>query len=463
MTRTAKVKRIVQGVVRLLAARNVPKPTAIITITSTCKPLPACSERCVNVKLNLSHHHHHHHASERTTPPLQAGNAVLKNLKTNTPVPPPTGVGKELALSHHHQPPRSTATQPSKPAVITPVIVPKPKKRVSSQAVLESVADRPRKHLGDVIYKVQLKPAGLHAPHSKHGFASTPVPLPKDRISNNENSTLTVKVPRAHLTPAAREEITSRRAIWGTDVYTDDSDVVAACIHAGWIRGEWGEDVDPDLLDLRKSTSSKSQNRAPPASTEEKHHEVLTSPPATGPVQVPVGRDLHVTVLILPSLEKYTGSTRFGISSREWGGVYNGHRSEHDGISFMIWSIRWVDGAAPQSRLRGRARRERIHKAMSEVLRSQIVNVGEKGLLVKKASAGAGGRIVEVDKENRPVVVDAKGTTGVASGEEVKEKSAERDTTKNSTGETEGRVAAEIASDNANAEKSEPNQVQTVS
>lgn len=273
-----------------------------------------------------------------------------------------------------------------------------------------------------MIYKVQLKPAGLHSAHAKHGFTSTPVPLPKDRILNNENSTLTVKVPRVHLTPAAREEITSRRAIWGTDVYTDDSDVVAACIHAGWIRGEWGDDVDPDLLDLRKQpTSTKSQNRAPASSTtdDQHHQEVLTAPPPTGPAHVPTGRDLHVTILILPGLEKYSGSARFGISSREWGGVYNGHRSEHDGISFMVWSIRWVDGAAPQSRLRGRARRERIHKAMGEILRSQIVNVGDKEIAMKRTKYGGDmgpDRVVEIDKENRHLADGKKRETANGSG-----------------------------------------------
>ena len=354
-----------------------------------------------------SHHHHHHHVPERTASPLQGSNGLLKNLKSSTPITSPTG--KEFGLTHHHQPPRSAPSQPSKQAAVTSAPIPKPKKRVASQAVIESVADRPRKHLGDVIYKVQLKPAGPHPPNVKLGFASTPVPLPRDRIADNENSTLTVKVPRAHLTPLAREEITSRRALWGTDVYTDDSDVVAACIHSGWIRGEWGEDVDPDLLDLRKPTS---KSRAAPASTEDPHQEMLTAPPPTGPVHVPAGRDLHVTVLILPGLEKYAGSTRFGISSREWGGVYNGHRAEHDGISFMIWNVRWVDGAAPQSRLRGKARRDRIHKAMSEILRSQIVNVKEKDTKKAERNGETGGEQVSaagVDKENHPVHVNGKG------------------------------------------------------
>ncbi|OTA90071.1 hypothetical protein M434DRAFT_78467 [Hypoxylon sp. CO27-5] len=317
---------------------------------------------------------------------------------------------KTHAHHHHHQ---SVAAPSSKPAAPGSTIIPKPKHKILSQAVLDSVADRPRKHLGDVVYQVVLKPSKLDSSHSKFGYSSNPRPLPMDVIKGNENSTLTVKIPRVHLSPSAREEITSRRAVWGTDVYTDDSDVVAACIHAGWIRGEWGDDVDVDLLDLYKPSNPKKQRSVPA----EQHLEVLTSPPASGPVHVPADRDLHVTLLVLPALEKYSSSTRFGIQSREFGGTYNGRKSIHDGISFMIQSVRWVDGAAPQSRLRGKARRERIRKAMSEINRSQLVDIGEKEILSKLAatrdiSVGKeknSGKSVdgneEGNKENRPEAV----------------------------------------------------------
>lgn len=276
--------------------------------------------------------------------------------------------------------------------------MPKSKRRVTSQAVLDSVANKPRKHLGDVLYNPILKPAKLQS-SSRFGFSSTPTPLPAALIKDNENSTLTVKISRVHLTPAAREEITSRRAVWGTDVYTDDSDVVAACIHAGWIRGEWPDDVDTNLLELQ-GPPSKPRSRA--AAVDQTHQDVLTAPPATGPVQVPLHRDLQVTVLILPALEKYASTTRFGIQSREFGDTYNGRKSSHDGISFMVTGIRWVDGAAPQSRLRGKARRERIRKAMGDVKRALVIDLGEvpkkngETRSPKTQSSGDG------DKENRP-------------------------------------------------------------
>jgi hypothetical protein len=70
----------------------------------------------------------------------------------------------------------------------------------------------------------------------------------------------------------------------------------------------------------------------------------LTEPPPKGPMHVPLDRDCHITILILPLLEKYSSTTRFGMRSREWGGEHDGYKGVHDGLSFMIMSVRWVDG-----------------------------------------------------------------------------------------------------------------------
>lgn len=341
------------------------------------------------------HHHHHHHNLEQVSSPALTGNAPFRNIKGSTPVPSPTGLAKDLPGGHHHHHHHHAAPRPQPSAKLapplrspSPVILPKPKQITSSKAVLDSVADRPRMHLGDVIYEPILKRARLQDPRTgrppRHGYKSTPKPLPWDLIEGKENCTLTMKIGKEHLIPAAREEITSRRALWGTDVYTDDSDVVAACIHAGWIRGEWPDDVDVSLLGLDEGYSvsdvrgllnnhangSKSANL--PNQQPTSALTVLSEPPKTGPMPVPENRDLHVTVLILPRLQKYASSTRFGIQSREFGGPVGDEdahqRAVHDGISFMVTGLRWVtNGAAAQNRLRGKARRERIRKALAEV------------------------------------------------------------------------------------------------
>lgn len=204
-----------------------------------------------------------------------------------------------------------------------------------------------------------------------------------DVIRGKEGSTLMVKVGKQHLTASSREEITTRRAVWGTDIYTDDSDIVAACIHGGWIRGEWPEDIDVDLLGLDEGIDADSKDtksdkdskggkkgRSKEATEPKQDTEFLEAPPKTGPIVVPEARDMHVTVVILPKLEKYASTVRFGIKSREWGGRVgrDGQRSSHDGLSFMIKSVRFVvNGAGAQSRLRGKARRERIWKTMQEI------------------------------------------------------------------------------------------------
>lgn len=306
-------------------------------------------------------------------------------------------------MTHNHQIPRSNSgVAPAKQAPQAPVVFTKPKKTVSSQLVLDSVAHKPRKHLGDILYEPYIK-ADHFRTHSKGGFRTKPKPLPRDQITDNENSTLTVKIHRRHLEPHCREELTRNRAVWGTDVYTDDSDVIAACIHAGWFRGEWADDVDTSLLGLER-TPPKGKGRGTSAG-EKGPQDILTSPPATGPMHVPLDRDLHVTILVLPNLVKYAGSTRFGIMSREFGGSYKGRKSIHDGLSFKIEQIRWVDGAAPQSRLRGKARRERIRKAMSEVDRSQVIDIGDLKKADKPAETAAPNG--DMNKENRPLGVES--------------------------------------------------------
>jgi histone deacetylation protein Rxt3 len=383
------------------------------------------------------------------------GIAALKNLKGGTPLPSPTTISRDHAGAHGHPVPRPTpqivqikehAKPPPPPAPV--VIPPKPKTIVSSKEVLQSVAKKPRHHLGDVVYEPQLRPARQMRTHtSDYGFASTPKPLPYSMIRDKENCTLTVKIPRVHLTAVAREEITRRRALWGTEVYTDDSDVVAACIHGGWIRGEWGDSVDTNLLELDRGLTVQEKDmpnmkrRKEKEKDEQARHEANTAlyldkAPKTGPVLVHADRDLHVTLLVLPRLEKYGSTTRYGIQSREFGGVFNGRTSIHDGISFMITAIRWVDnGAGAQSRLRGKGRRERMRRAMAEVkginwpdkaAEEPLVHVPGEPLSKRKPDANGhkdDKSPSEGDKENRPEPRDVRAAS--TAGEAPKEPAQE--------------------------------------
>ena len=81
------------------------------------------------------------------------------------------------------------------------------------------------------------------------------------------------------------------RRVWGTDVYTDDSDLGLVLVHAGWIR--WVESAVSDDHD---------------------------------------GDVVYVTVRVVPGLVRYTATERNGVKSRGWG---NGH----DGLSIVVEGV----------------------------------------------------------------------------------------------------------------------------
>lgn len=173
------------------------------------------------------------------------------------------------------------------------------------------------------------------------------------------------------MSPISREEITFRKAVWGTDIYTDDSDVIAACIHQGWFRGQWPDDVDISMLGLDLDAPSSAPAVAP---SKVDLDGFLSTPPSNGPAEVPSNQDLHVKIVILPRLEKYVGCIRFGLKSRDWGKPHAKSRTvvlgpddttPHDGMSFMILGIKWVTGLDSGIPEKGAAGR---HKLMAREL-----------------------------------------------------------------------------------------------
>jgi hypothetical protein len=73
------------------------------------------------------------------------------------------------------------------------------------------------------------------------------------------NCTFTIRVPRYYVNKEARENIHKNRFLEGTEVYTDDSDPIAMLIHCGWLRGEWPEEVDVEMLDLPPAPAEDAQ------------------------------------------------------------------------------------------------------------------------------------------------------------------------------------------------------------
>lgn len=192
------------------------------------------------------------------------------------------------------------------------------------QPILDDAAKLPRKHLGSHLYEAITE---LPKPNSslddQFGYASKPKQLPRFEV-NPINCTFTIRVPRFYLKPRQRQHIVLERHLWGAVVYRDDSDPIAAAIHSGWIRGEWDDTVDVSMLDPRITAPND------PTDAEE----TLRKVPAA-PVTPPADMDLQIEILILPQLQEYTGSVEYGISSKKSKG--------HEGLSFMINKIRWVD------------------------------------------------------------------------------------------------------------------------
>ena len=276
-----------------------------------------------------SHHilgHHHHHYDEQ-------GNLI------------PHHHHHHLDHHHHHHSPNH---QHKPPATPPPPPTHVPKTTINNDALLESVRHLPRHHLGSTLYCPSISPPNSTGfPHTKLGYTCTPKPIP--RFDGQENCTFTVRIPRFYLTPAEREEVCRRRALWGSDVYTDDSDPLAAAIHAGWIRGDWGDGIDLSMLGLDNAPTSK-----PVSSPKSKQAiETISSLPAE-PTAPRTGKDLHLTLLILPTLQFYASTTVHGIKSRAWG-------NNHDGVSFRVEKIAWVDGGVSNAEERGgEARRKRM-------------------------------------------------------------------------------------------------------
>jgi Histone deacetylation protein Rxt3 len=220
---------------------------------------------------------------------------------------------------------------------------------VNLQPLLDSVAHHPRHHLGSTLYapRIGIPSSKASLESQKFGYTTTPVPIP--RFEGKENCTFTVRVPRFRIDSARREEICARRALWGTGVYTDDSDPVAAAIHSGFMRGEWAEDVDQDMLDLE----IKDTYQHAPRAAEGEMKSASRKPPVPPP-----DKDVHITLLILPRLQRYESTVLFGMKSRVWDDT-------HDGMSFKVEQIDWVDEGVTRGEERsGEARRKRLRNMM---------------------------------------------------------------------------------------------------
>ncbi len=220
-------------------------------------------------------------------------------------------------------------------------------------SVVNTAAKNPRRHLGFFLYSPILSVPELHTPvRTRLNVSIRPNLIPSFKDPDQINCTYTIRVSRTWLRASEREAICSERFLWGSGIYSDDSDPVAAAMHSGFIKGAWSERVDDTAL---LEQVIREQN--PSIDVKENVPDI--------PVEPPEGKDLHIKLLVLPQLEKYTETARYGLKSRTWPEEEGRKGVPHDGVSFMVLECKWVDERSARGQDRsGVARRKRLHALM---------------------------------------------------------------------------------------------------
>lgn len=318
-----------------------------------------------------SHHHYKIDNDEFAT--LQRRSTPLSGLasirRTSTPT---NGIISGSHHHHHHRHNHHNHT-PQTPSF-------KPNTVVKISPVLEVASKTPRRHLGSFLYNPTISAIDSHSPlRTKLNVSIQPNLLPSWRDPHQINCTYTVRVSKTWLQRDEREAICAERYLWGSGIFTDDSDPVAAAIHSGYLKGAWGEWVDTALLEQ----IIQEQNPKIDAGQENVPKKLVEPLP---------GMDLHITLLVLPQLERYEGTVRYGLKSRSWPEEPNA--APHDGVSFMVLNCEWVNESTERGKGRtGRERRQR--------LRSEFAN----GL--NKAYAAKNKNLPETSGRNMPAKATA--------------------------------------------------------
>ena len=300
------------------------------------------------VKKSRHHHHHHHINKIDNDEPLQRRASPLSTLNNIRRVSTPTVSGAQSIHRHHHHHHhhhhhRNDATSQS--ATL------KPSTTIKISHILQEAAKTPRRHLGTYLYSPKITIPEPHQPsHTRLNISIKPSMLPSFKDHADFNCTYTVRVSRTWLQHSEREAICMERFLWGSGIYSDDSDPIAAAVHSGYIKGAWNENVDITLLEQIIAEQN------PQIDGGNEHVPDI-------PAEPPANRDLHITLLVLPRLERYVSTARYGIKSRSW--PEEEGEAPHDGVSFLVLNCEWVDEGDERGKDRtGAARRSRIDSSL---------------------------------------------------------------------------------------------------
>jgi hypothetical protein len=213
-------------------------------------------------------------------------------------------------------------------------------------------------HSGYVIYSGAQSRAG----HSNRAADLDLFLLPEFN-STHHYATIQVRIPAEFL--SYRGNIAVRKsALWGTEIYSDDSDVVAVIIHSGHYRPVDAPDPvqkNPDghSVDQAKLVNSSlgGLNAASKIISKTEISTIIepviakADPFSSSSTTLVPDHDLHVTLRILPKLQQYTGSTRYGLDSKGWG--------NHDGESIRVECVERVPRGSVNRAVRKSVARKR--------------------------------------------------------------------------------------------------------
>ena len=241
----------------------------------------------------------------------------------------------------------------------------KPKKTIHVSSVISSAKRLPRRHIGSFRYDPTIDQADASRPgHDKFDISIRPNLLPAFTEAEKVNCTYTVRVPNLWLQERERRLICKESYLWGSGIYSDDSDVIAAAMHSGFIKAVAPETVDQVLL----GRVVNEQNTK---------IEGLVNVPDK-PVEPVQGHDALITLVVLPTLDRYTGSSRFGVCSRSW--PEPGTKTQHDGVSYAVLKVEFVSGGVESRRMgrtgvskRARIKAELEARSRGEKLRKEMI------------------------------------------------------------------------------------------
>jgi hypothetical protein len=233
----------------------------------------------------------------------------------------------------------------------------KSKKTIKISTVVAQAARNRRRHLGIFKYDpVVSQPNNIQPHQDKFDVSIRPNLLPSFSDPNQINCTYTVKVSRMWLRERERHLIGREQYLWGSGIYTDDSDPIAAAMHSGFI--ESARPLDAVLERLIEDQNPKIEGLAAPVK----------------PATVSEGKDLHITLVVLPQLESYTDSVRYGIKSRSWPEREKdgSNPAPHDGVSFMVLKTEFLDDGIMNRRVgrTGQEKRKRLREELADRKRS---------------------------------------------------------------------------------------------